>query len=90
MDDGIPAVVVASDTFFVKNPINTLQTIKLNADLDSYYIQLTKKTGMTRKKLSEMVHEKIDEFSGLVSEETALLMIAQDLGIKLESNNQDI
>ena len=90
LEDDIPAIIVPSTVFAIKKTFNTLQSVKQNANLDFYYSQIMQKTKYSKEDLIEMVNERIDEFNGLVSEETALMMIAQDLGIKLKSKKYDL
>lgn len=90
LEDDIPAIIVPSTVFAIKKKFNTLRSIKENANLDFYYFQIMQKTNYSKGDLIKMVNERIDEFNGLVSEETALMMIAQDLGIKLKSKKHDL
>jgi hypothetical protein len=45
---------------------------------------LIEKSGKTKDEITKVLNEKIDELSGLVSEEGAIYIVANDLGIRLE------
>ena len=47
-------------------------------------------TGLTRKKIKEMVEEKKVELKGLISEEGALFIIAKELGVNLKDESREI
>jgi replication factor A1 len=46
---------------------------------------LAQKSGKTKEELNEMISEKVNELSGLISEEGAVYIIANELGVRLES-----
>lgn len=46
---------------------------------------LAKKSSMSREELEKLVEDKVNELSGLVSDEGAIYIIANDLGIRLDS-----
>ncbi len=45
---------------------------------------LIEKSGKSKDEITKILNEKIDELSGLVSEEGAIYIVANDLGIRLE------
>ncbi len=49
-------------------------------------LNLIEKSGKNKEDIEIMIQDKINELSGLVSEEGALYIIANDLGIKLDSD----
>ena len=46
---------------------------------------LIQKSGKTKEELNEIISEKVNELSGLISEEGAIYIIANELGIRLDS-----
>jgi ribosomal protein L35AE/L33A len=51
---------------------------------EKLFEDLMKKSGKSEEELNSMIQDKINELSGLVSEEGAIYIIANDLGIRLE------
>ena len=46
---------------------------------------LIEKSGKSKEELDKLIAEKVDELSGLVSDEGAIYIIANDLGVRLEA-----
>jgi hypothetical protein len=46
---------------------------------------LVEKSGKTNEELNELISEKVNELSGLISEEGAIYIIANELGVRLDS-----
>ena len=55
-----------------------------------YYFQIVDNSDLDLNGLRILVQNKMEEFKGLVSEETALFMIAKDLGIDLNKDSLEI
>lgn len=51
---------------------------------------LMNKTGKSHDELSKLILDKVDELSGLVSEEGAIYIVASDLGVKLDQDKPKI
>ena len=47
------------------------------------------KSGKTKEDIESLINSKVDEFSGLVTKEGAAHIIANDLGVKMETNIPD-
>lgn len=45
--------------------------------------ELEKKSNISKEQLLEMVKKKLEEFSGLISEEGAIYLVAKDLGVEM-------
>ncbi len=88
LDDGIPAIILPPN---IISPIESIdvEDFKDEFYLEDYYCEIMDETGLTREQIEIMVKAKIEEFTGLVSEETALLMIAKDLGIFLQKKKRN-
>lgn len=56
--------------------------LPLDMNIDQIFSQLEGK--IAREELNQKIREKIDEFSGLLSEEGAILIVAADLGVDLK------
>ena len=46
---------------------------------------LVKKSGKKKEELSKLISEKVNELSGLISDEGAIYIIANELGVRLDS-----
>ncbi len=56
------------------------------SERDKLFKSLVKKSGKAEEEISNLIKEKVDELSGLVSEEGAIYIIANDLGVRLETD----
>lgn len=50
--------------------------------------KVTNKTGMTREELVKKISRKLNEFSGIVTEEGAFYMVAKELGLEVENSSK--
>ena len=55
------------------------------SEKDKLLENLVKQSGKDKDELSKMIAEKVNELSGLISEEGAIYIIANELGIRLDS-----
>ncbi len=53
-------------------------------DKEKLLNNLSEKSGKSKEELKEMISQKMDELSGLISEEGAIYIIANDLGVRIE------
>ena len=58
--------------------------------IDELYTTLSSQTSKSKADLKFLVENKVKELSGLVSEEGAIYIIANELGVKLESKSSSI
>ena len=84
-EDGMPGIVLPRGILIPKDKYRYKHLTSDMSDeiLEECYQLIANKANCTRECIEELVYEKIEAFSGLVSEETALRLIAQDLGIEL-------
>ena len=82
-EDGIPGIILPRGVLIPKDKYKHLTSNISDVVLEEYYQLIADKGNCTRECIEELVYEKIEAFSGLVSEETALRLIAHDFGIKL-------
>ena len=78
-EDGMPGIILPHGVLI---PKNKYMHFNLNIS-DEVYQLIADKAKCTKECVEELVYEKIEAYSGLVSEETALRLIAQDLDIDL-------
>jgi len=78
-EDGMPGIILPRGVLIPKDELRHLNS----DDSNEVYNLIADEANCTRECIEELVYEKIEAFSGLVSEETALRLIAQDLGIDL-------
>jgi len=57
---------------------------------EAYINKIIEDTGLTRKKIQNMVKDKKVELKGLISEEGALFIIARELGVDVKDENRDL
>jgi len=86
-EDGIPAIILPRGILIPQSEGTYLTSTVSDMLLVDYYQQIAEKTRFSIGSVEKLVVEKIDEFSGLVSEETALQLLAQDLGFELNNNS---
>lgn len=55
-------------------------------EMEKLLANLIEKSGKTQDELNAMIQEKVDELSGLISEEGAIYIIANELGVRLDSD----
>ena len=53
---------------------------------EKLFEELIKKSGKSREELEKLVSDKVNELSGLVSEEGAIYIIANEMGIRLDTD----
>lgn len=53
-------------------------------DVEKSITQIIEQTGLSQEDIQQKVSEKIEELSGLISEEGALFVISKELGVELE------
>ncbi len=58
-------------------------------DKDKLFKELLGKSGKEEEELKKLIKEKIDELSGLITEEGAIHIIANELGIRLDSERKN-
>ncbi len=85
-EDGIPGIILPLGILIPTEKLNRLTSTVCNNVLEDYYHQIAEKTNFSRKRIEILVDKKIKAFSRLVSEETSLRLIAQELGFDLKNN----
>ncbi len=63
--------------------MNPLDRMKNTLNFEELVEKITKETGRTKKEVLELIEEKKDKFSGLLTNEGAAFMIAKELGLEL-------
>ncbi|TXT63569.1 MAG: putative replication protein A [Promethearchaeota archaeon] len=57
---------------------------------DIYIKKIIEETGLTKKKIEDLVNEKKQELKGLISDEGALFIIAKELGVDVKNQNNEL
>ena len=57
---------------------------------EAYINKIIEGTGLSRKDLQEMVEKKKEELKGLISEDGALFIIANELGVDVKDENRKL
>lgn len=83
-EDGTPGIILPKGVLIPKKEFKRLSSTVSDIALEDYYQQIAKKTNFSKNKIKKMVEDKIESLSSLVSEETALRLIAQELNITLK------
>lgn len=86
LGDGIPAIVIPPNILISKKIYTNGSTSDIESNLEPYYYQIVDNSDLDLSGLRILVKNKMEEFKGLVSEETALFMISKDLGIDLRDD----
>ena len=55
-------------------------------EVEKLFDNLIEKSGKTKEELNSMIEEKVNELSGLISEEGAIYIIANELNVRLEND----
>ncbi len=84
-EDGIPGIVISPSILTIKEIHTDGRSGDIHIDLKPLYYQIVDNTEKSLDDVVTMVNDKIEKFRGLVSEETALYMVARDLGINLDN-----
>ena len=85
-EDGTPCIVLPRGIIIPKEKPNYIFSNVSDIVLENYYHQIAEETKCSKEKIKNLVVEKIEALSGLVSEETALRILAQEFNIKLKNN----
>ena len=60
-----------------------------SASLNDLALMLRDKTDLSNQKIKDLHEEKLDEYEGLVGKKAAILLIAQDHGVRLTDEMKD-
>ncbi len=52
-------------------------------DPEKYIIGIVKKTGLSKTEIQEMVHEKQSKSNKIISEKSALILVAKELCVEI-------
>ena len=52
-------------------------------DIENYIIGMVKKTGLSKREIQQMMHEKQSKSKKVISEKSALFLVAKELCVEL-------
>ena len=87
LNDGIPAILIPPNVLLTKEIlVNGSQYVEKEECLEIYYYQIADNSKLSLNDVIELVEAKMSTFRDLITEKTALFMIANDLDIELSDD----